>query len=667
MDLFSFNKALDSRSKRFPSNRQSRPKAFDGAESHAVDRRRLAQDRSRVRVKEKCNKSRSESQLDEDAISLEEFQKNGRRRYVTANHLLNFTAPERPIVPTSSSSGRRRRSVQPFNKERFLVSNFRFLISTEMNSNVSDPDRMVDWDFVEQVLLKTTTPPSCPICMDVPCAAKITKCAHIFCWPCILRYLSYSDRRWRRCPLCFDAVQSSDLRSVVVESAHQYREGETIPFVLLARPKNSANVVRKARIATAADEQSSETMTNFARFSTICDLSDIVHRESLELAAARDSSTNFDDGFLPFVAEAERMLQARSTIGSQRHKKDHSASVLELSRTASFTLIPKDLGAMEQPRASFSCPRGLEDELEAWGEEEDHFAFDEGAEAEVEEVDRCSVEDTFESCEFESRDGESLCHPAELCDSTCEETLDAPALRPSLKDEDTYYFYQCADGQNIFMHPISVRCLLQEHGSFANFPATFDGTILELEHLTMDESLRRRYRQLSHLPLGSDFYFCEVDTAAHVSSDVLRAFSTELKQRWQRRIKRQREERRLDNPEQLPATMTVPCSGPRAGPISPSARATPPTVLGSRARTEAEHDLDSLHAFPPVQSLASPSSSSSRPRESPPAQRAWPVPSPNTKSDLSRGPSSTGPSPSTPISAGGAWARGSPAPLKRRE
>jgi len=54
--------------------------------------------------------------------------------------------------------------------------------------------------------------PFCPICLDTPCAARITKCGHIYCWPCILHYLELDHRSWRKCPICHEAIHKSDLK-----------------------------------------------------------------------------------------------------------------------------------------------------------------------------------------------------------------------------------------------------------------------------------------------------------------------------------------------------------------------------------------------------------------------------------------------------------------------
>lgn len=32
----------------------------------------------------------------------------------------------------------------------------------------------------------------------------LCRCGHVYCWSCILRYLSLSERTWRKCPICFE-------------------------------------------------------------------------------------------------------------------------------------------------------------------------------------------------------------------------------------------------------------------------------------------------------------------------------------------------------------------------------------------------------------------------------------------------------------------------------
>src|SRR5579883_2956913 len=103
---------------------------------------------------------------------------------------------------------------------------------------MQDPDRLVDWDRIEEILIDThssssgsttttTTTLSCPICLHEPTAGKMTKCGHVYCWPCILHYLSLSDKPWRKCPICFESIYKSDLKSVRVVAASAAAAGAT--------------------------------------------------------------------------------------------------------------------------------------------------------------------------------------------------------------------------------------------------------------------------------------------------------------------------------------------------------------------------------------------------------------------------------------------------------
>src|SRR6185312_10960456 len=73
--------------------------------------------------------------------------------------------------------------------------------------------------FVIQIIT-TSMIPSCPICLQQPAAARITKCGHSYCLSCIIHYLQLIDdeekpnRKWRKCPICWDAIYARDLKSV---------------------------------------------------------------------------------------------------------------------------------------------------------------------------------------------------------------------------------------------------------------------------------------------------------------------------------------------------------------------------------------------------------------------------------------------------------------------
>ena len=78
-------------------------------------------------------------------------------------------------------------------------------------------------------------PTVCPICLSPPAAAKTTKCGHVFFWVCVLQYLAFGDRPWRRCPICYEAVYAADLRPVAVDQVPHHTEGATVTLHLMRR------------------------------------------------------------------------------------------------------------------------------------------------------------------------------------------------------------------------------------------------------------------------------------------------------------------------------------------------------------------------------------------------------------------------------------------------
>lgn len=77
---------------------------------------------------------------------------------------------------------------------------------------IKSADVLVDWNKIEQIIVRSSEEPQCPICLFPPVASKMTKCGHMYCWSCILHYLALSDKEWRKCPICYDSIYINDLK-----------------------------------------------------------------------------------------------------------------------------------------------------------------------------------------------------------------------------------------------------------------------------------------------------------------------------------------------------------------------------------------------------------------------------------------------------------------------
>ena len=147
------------------------------------------------------------------------FLHGSKKKNITQMININLPSRYQSDVPSSASrygyNNRHHVKKVKYNKEQFLQATCQFVVKSDINlaPYTGNPDTLVDWNFIEQVNVQQTAEESqCPICLYSPVAGKMTRCGHIYCWPCILHYLALSEKTWRRCPICFDAIHIGDLK-----------------------------------------------------------------------------------------------------------------------------------------------------------------------------------------------------------------------------------------------------------------------------------------------------------------------------------------------------------------------------------------------------------------------------------------------------------------------
>lgn len=77
-------------------------------------------------------------------------------------------------------------------------------------------------------------------------------------------------------------------------------------------------------------------------------------------------------------------------------------------------------------------------------------------------------------------------------------------------------FYQAESGQDLYLHPFNIKCLLSYYEHLSLAPSVIRGKVMEVERCTMTEDLKKRMRFLSHLPLGCEFYLVEVSESKSI-------------------------------------------------------------------------------------------------------------------------------------------------------
>ncbi|XP_028400700.1 RING finger protein 10-like [Dendronephthya gigantea] len=442
------------------------------------------------------------------------------------NHLLNFTyAPLQQNHHHHGWTNRRKVSGKwnQYNKEQFLQANCQFVVQAngDYAVNLVDPDVIVDWELIEQVRVRCKEMPSCPICLYPPTAAQMTRCGHIYCWSCILHYLSLSEKTWKKCPICYEAVHKKDLKSVMAVSDHTHNIGQQITMTLMKRAKYSvfAMPTSKWEERTSIPHLSPDgTEMQFSKLLIASPeevLNEIMAKEKSELESQLIGVIDDESGEEEYVKLAIEQFEEKEKklleICERQPQINNSDNVGEVN-----SLVGTHDGCM--------------DDIE-------HASGEENPASGERPVDNSSGEVHVENPGGEDVHGRTSISSD---DSTCS----------SLSSENSqfYYFYQAEDGQHIFLHPVNARCLIKEYGSLENCPQTIEGDIVEIECHTQTEELRRRFRYLRHLPLTCEFAICEIDLKPPtVSWETLQYFKDDIRKRHLQRQKKAKEEAKHDN------------------------------------------------------------------------------------------------------------------------
>lgn len=553
------------------------------------------------------------------------------------NHLLAFTLPPRIHNPTSHSAPRRNRrggSAIPFNKERYVNAQYRFLVKPtgDYTAYFADSDIFLNWSDILSVLIPTTsalftashlsalessashTPgdsseahegASCPICLSLPTAPRMTKCGHVYCYPCILHYLSVHDapaasgsstpyahipgaaprhtptssvtpntsagiintttQKWKRCPVCWDAVYSRDLKAVQwwdpkaraqeFEQDVDHTAGSAKPSKLTSDDYLCMRLIERPHLTTLALPQSSTWPTaststsdqpliaqhsapwhfqpdvmTFSKFMLASPelLLNSLNNDLQELKSERELLLSFltkDEIGLAFVELAERKVQeqmekvtneldtqsVRSRMGYARKELTEHYEIEKGNRA-------RDEEAMSR-RQRKRIEREKKNENNAEAERLEPEVRDDSSNRDA------SAEQTEGTAEFlaiQAQKQGGVSHGIRISSDENDEREEKrdgrqatqrtrKNLNPPAPSLSSFFFYQVSSGQNIFLHPLDIKVLLSAHGSYSAFPPTLQVCVQGADEGSMNEEMRKRCKYLTHLSKGADIVFIEVD------------------------------------------------------------------------------------------------------------------------------------------------------------
>eukprot|EP00656_Telonema_subtile_P033284 TRINITY_DN3678_c0_g1_i1.p1 TRINITY_DN3678_c0_g1~~TRINITY_DN3678_c0_g1_i1.p1 ORF type:complete len:690 (+),score=163.11 TRINITY_DN3678_c0_g1_i1:96-2165(+) len=514
-------------------------------------------------------------------LKLERTNSTGRNsksnRSSRADHLLNFSAApidrtERALSwiarkPPSQTYRERREDVK-----KFLNTRFRFVLHLSASGNAENDDF---WKEVAYVAYLSDPDTHCSICLDALVAPQVTKCGHMYCLPCLMRYYhTASETRWARCPVCFYTIDRREIKPVEVSAQLPVEQGSCCRLQLLKCPKIPPWIPVSPDAAPAsALLSSSDPDARFSKQVRFCpedgERLRECYREQLNQARIGEQ----DEGSLEFIGHADRVVEG---MWSQ------AAAPILLHPVEPAPGPPED----QQYEQEFELPMLP---VALLLKSRHHFKVSEEAAPAPALPEEATLGGEERGCEAKEGAQESSCEVGAQ-----EEALEGVCGEAAEEEQGDAFFFQVADGQPVYLLPLNSKMLAHQFGSLSNAPREINLDVLEVEHAVVSPKLCSQHACLWNLPLGSDVCFLELDLAPLLSKDTLKLFGEELKQRVK---KRKRAEAASKKSKQAS----------KAGEIGQEFMNMHPQLAHATQRCEPAPDIDELQSFPSLDLSDAPS------------------------------------------------------------
>jgi hypothetical protein len=360
----------------------------------------------------------------------------------------------------------------------------------------------------------------------------MAKCGHIFCFPCLIRFMHAEDdskriperrARSKKCPICEDTIYTSETKPVrwyAGQEAEQPREGGDVVLRLVKRTAGSTLALPRDGAATLSQEEdvpwyfAAEAM-DYARimkgteeYMNLQFENDI---EALQLQEQHDSLM-FPEDTAEWTRKAIRMIN---------ESKEKIKGIGGPPATSLELVQPK----VEHPPIEFSTPDDVPEMYAIQHATSSGQSLPGHATAgRAGEVDAAMQTNTASGSIGKS--ASQTIPPSAPISST-------RPRGPSIQTPTEYYFYQAL--LHYYLSPLDIRILREAFGTFSSFPATILPRVERVStgHI-VDDELRKRTKYLSHLPYGCEVNFLECDWTDTVGPEILEKFQPEVEKRRKR-------------------------------------------------------------------------------------------------------------------------------------
>jgi RING-type zinc-finger len=454
---------------------------------------------------------------------------------------------------------------------RYVNANYRFIVDPrgDYKAQAVDPDIHLDWNSVVQVLASAQTQCSaCPICLSTPTAPRMAKCGHIFCLPCLIRYM-HSDgdskpvpekkARWKKCPICWDSIFSSETRPVrwfTGQEGNPPREGADVvlrlvmrhPGSTLALPRDGADSLSKV------DDIPWHFAAEVSDYARVMKGTEDYMLSQFDLEITQLEQQEREDEVM-FGEDTEWTKKAINSIRESKERTRGIGNSPNLGRRGSGK-VDKEKGK-KKPIRSQSTDENVPQRylVDHVNQSEQNLSEDPRLQSRNKPSEQINALNLSSSSIFS--DGVPQTRDVRLPTSTAQNvtassaTLEAAVKQPPgnvAQAASAFYFYESL--VHYYLSPLDIRILKAAFGDYSTFPSTILPCVERVStgHI-VDDELRKRAKYLQHLPYGCEVGFLECEWTDVVGPEILSKFTFEI----ERRRKRNKDKEAKEEKERLRA------------------------------------------------------------------------------------------------------------------
>lgn len=412
----------------------------------------------------------------------------------------------------------------------------------------------LDWNSVMQILVSAQSQlTSCPICLSTPVAPRMAKCGHIFCLPCLIRYMHSTDdekivpekkARWKKCPICWDSVYVSETRPVrwfAGQEGAPPREGCDVVLRLISRQQGStlalprdgaesldraddipwyfaAEVMDYARVMKGSEDYMAEQYDEEIK---------ALQEQEREDELIFGEETLWTRKAVSSILEAQNKLKGMGNPPSapqQPAEKKTKRPPIQFHETdeqvPDYYFVQH---ATKSGRSSSGGPSTPQSQA-ATNKTNNYMSIRLDDDPPTATALYPGADYVRGSPSPSQHQAQSFGHPSYRA-----QAHSSVISRHSANDSH-FYFYEAL--LHYYLSPLDIRILKTAFGDFSSFPTTVLPRVERVStgHI-VDDELRRRAKYLAHLPHGCEVGFLECDWTDIVVSEVLDSFSTEIDRR----------------------------------------------------------------------------------------------------------------------------------------